>query len=112
MSDLANLSVLHNVISEVGTRQVVALLQLFRLRKGKISSESKDGVVYVYQVSQKLLNITGYKLIELYQLISCINDYLKCSKGYAVAQLVEALRYKSEGRGFNSRWCHWNFSLT
>jgi hypothetical protein len=23
-----------------------------------------------------------------------------------VAQLVEALHYKSEGRGFDSRWCH------
>jgi len=32
--------------------------------------------------------------------------------GHAVAQLVEALRYKAEGRGFNSRWCHWNFSMT
>ena len=32
--------------------------------------------------------------------------------GHAVAQLVEALRYKPQGRGFNSRWCHWNFSLT
>ena len=32
--------------------------------------------------------------------------------GHAVAQLVEALRYKPEGRGFASRWCHWNFSLT
>jgi hypothetical protein len=31
---------------------------------------------------------------------------------HAVAQLIEALRYKSEGRGFDSRWCHWNFSLT
>jgi hypothetical protein len=31
---------------------------------------------------------------------------------HAVAQLVEALRYKPEGRGFDSRWCHWNFSLT
>jgi hypothetical protein len=30
----------------------------------------------------------------------------------AVAQLVEALRYKPEGRGFDSRWCHWSFSLT
>jgi len=29
-----------------------------------------------------------------------------------MAQLVEALRYKPEGRGFDSRWCHWNFSLT
>ena len=23
-----------------------------------------------------------------------------------MAQLVEALRYKPEGRGFDSRWCH------
>ena len=29
-----------------------------------------------------------------------------------LARLVEALRYKPEGRGFDSRWCHWNFSLT
>jgi len=29
-----------------------------------------------------------------------------------VAQLVKALRYKPEGRGFDSRWCHWNFTLT
>ena len=35
-----------------------------------------------------------------------------CVQGHAVAQLDEALRYKSEGRGFDSRWCHWNFSLT
>ena len=30
----------------------------------------------------------------------------------AMAQLVEALRYKPEGRGFDFRWCHWNFLLT
>jgi len=29
-----------------------------------------------------------------------------------VAPLVEALRYKSEGRGFDFRWRHLNFSLT
>ena len=33
-------------------------------------------------------------------------------KGHVVAQLVEALRYKQEDRGFDSRWCHWNFLLT
>ena len=27
--------------------------------------------------------------------------------GYAVAQLDEALHHKSEGRGFDSRWCHY-----
>jgi hypothetical protein len=29
-----------------------------------------------------------------------------------MAQLVEALCYKPEVRGFDSRCCHWNFSLT
>jgi hypothetical protein len=29
-----------------------------------------------------------------------------------VAQLVEALCYKPEGRGFDSRWCNLNFLLT
>jgi len=26
-----------------------------------------------------------------------------------MAQFVEALCYKSEGRGFDSQWYHWNF---
>jgi hypothetical protein len=29
------------------------------------------------------------------------------NRGYAAAQLVEALRYNPEGRGFDSRRCHW-----
>jgi len=37
---------------------------------------------------------------------------LLLQKGHAVVQLVEALRYKLEFRGFDSRWCHWNFSFT
>jgi hypothetical protein len=28
-----------------------------------------------------------------------------------LALLVEALRYKPAGRGFDSRWCYWSFSL-
>ena len=32
--------------------------------------------------------------------------------GNAVTQLVETLRYKPEGCEFDSRWGHWNFSLT
>jgi len=41
------------------------------------------------------------------------NDLLSWGRGgvHAVTQLVEALRYKPEGRGFNSRWCHWNFLI-
>jgi hypothetical protein len=29
-----------------------------------------------------------------------------------VARLIEELRYKPEGSGFDSRMCNWNFSLT
>jgi len=32
-------------------------------------------------------------------------------RGHAVAQLVEALRYKPEGREFDSRWCHGIFFI-
>jgi hypothetical protein len=33
------------------------------------------------------------------------------SGGHAAAQVVEALRY-NPGRGSDSRWYHWHFSLT
>jgi len=26
--------------------------------------------------------------------------------------VVKALHYKPAGRGFDSRWCHWSFSVT
>jgi len=32
-------------------------------------------------------------------------------QGHAVVQLVEALRYKPEGHGLDSQWCHWNFFI-
>jgi len=41
-------------------------------------------------------------------IIGLFNGFIS---GHAVAQLVETLRYNPEGSGFDSRWCHWNFSL-
>jgi hypothetical protein len=40
------------------------------------------------------------------------NGYILYTPPYAVAQLVEALCHKPEGRGFVSQWCNWNFSLS
>jgi hypothetical protein len=37
---------------------------------------------------------------------ACIYRVILILWGHAVAQLVEALRYKPEGRGFDFRWCH------
>ena len=43
----------------------------------------------------------------------CVCVYKCVWGGHAVEQLVEALHYKPEGLlGFDSRWCHWNISLT
>jgi len=72
-------------------------------------------------------NVTCYVILELlqtftlyeYTLLVSTQSVRKCSlfmshsvqeEGHAVVQLVEALRHKSEGRGFDSRWCHWNCS--
>ena len=44
--------------------------------------------------------------------LSFIMLLLYSYKEHAVAQSVEALRYKPEVRGFDSPWCHWKFSLT
>jgi hypothetical protein len=42
-----------------------------------------------------------------------LNDKNFVVVGHAAGgAVVEALRYKPEGRGVDSRWCHWNFSLT
>ena len=45
----------------------------------------------------------------LYSLGNIPGTHLCWGRGGTV---VKVLRYKSEGRWFDSRWCHWNFSLT
>jgi len=34
------------------------------------------------------------------------------TQGDRSSTVVKVLCYKSKGRWFDSRWCHWNFSLT
>jgi hypothetical protein len=38
-----------------------------------------------------------------------VYERMRAADGGTVAKV---LRYKSEGRWFDSRWCNWNFSLT
>jgi hypothetical protein len=46
-----------------------------------------------------------------YALSSELLDRFKEGSLVLVAQMVETLRYKPEGRGFDSQWCNLNFSL-
>ena len=41
-----------------------------------------------------------------------IKDITKTILGARGGVVVNALHYKPASRGFDSRWCHWNFSLT
>ena len=73
------------------------------------------GVIFRH-VLYALKSTTNYHEI-LYSVPSTLiaikrNLFRSLSRLHAVAQLIEALRYKPAGRGFDSRWCHRNFSLT
>jgi hypothetical protein len=37
--------------------------------------------------------------------------FTKSLSGARDGAVVEALRYKPEGRGIDSRWCHWIFFI-
>jgi hypothetical protein len=46
---------------------------------------------------------------------SCYHDhymYVLTLCGACGGTVIKALHYKPAGRGFDSRWCHWNFSVT
>ena len=56
-----------------------------------------------------------------FNLLQCLLLYLKCSLFLVLYKpcfwarggvVVKALRYKPAGRGFDSRWCHRNYSVT
>ena len=44
--------------------------------------------------------------------VTCTVNFLKPNGFFRGGVVVKALRYKPAGRRFNSRWCHWNFSVT
>ena len=66
-----------------------------------------------YYIGADILNIfrinsvlqSGWSILFFYFKIT----YLKLGRG---GLLVKPLRYKPAGRGFDSRCCHWNFSVT
>jgi hypothetical protein len=56
------------------------------------------------------IGINPEKIFEAFSLqISQAYNYVFGARGGVV---FKALRYKPAGRGFDSRWCHWNFSVT
>ena len=50
--------------------------------------------------------------MQRYTIFFIIVNPLHVSGGPRGGVVVKALHYKPPGRGFDSRWCHWNFSVT
>ena len=76
--------------------------------------EADDSVTEVqsfqFASSQTKYCITSQTLYQvLVNIYIYIYIYIYGDRGGAV---IRVLCYKSEGRWFDSRWCHWNFSLT
>ena len=80
--------------------------------------DSRGGGGNIYSLPKTCVSVPVQPSIYLPFVVSSVYNkpivkfMYSCNNVHAVAQLVEVLRYKSEGRGFDSRWCHWNFSLT
>jgi hypothetical protein len=68
-----------------------------------------------FAMGKSLLRLFKY-FRYIHYICTCTSEIINYSayqtSGHTVAQLSEALCYKPEGRGIDSRWCHWNFSLT
>ena len=69
-----------------------------------------DYIRFIPSDQTSSLTLVDFQLDAQNSYLFTYNTFIKM--GHAVAQLVETLRYKLEGCGFDSRWCHWNFSLT
>jgi len=63
----------------------------------------------VCPIISKKLYITSSCYIQIMYSRDQIQQFGKYPKSYALAQFVKALRYNPEGRGFDFKWCHWNF---
>jgi len=59
-------------------------------------------------------NISQSKLEadSLLYVLHSLNNTSNFIYGDRGGSVVKVLCYKSEGRWFDSRWCHWKFSLT
>ena len=106
VTDLANHAALHSCKQ----RFIATTVRIPNVAQQRFSWIACNGIQYTDDRSlkgrkqkQTLTVRTGFERIL---------EELRTITGHAVAQLVEALRYKLEDRGFDSRWCHWKFSLT
>ena len=106
VTDLAN----HTALHVWKQRFIATNVQIPNVAQQRYSWIAWNGIRYTE--NQSLQGRKQKQTLTVRAGFEWILEELMTSKGHVVAQLVDALRYKLEGRGFNSWWCHWNFLLT
>ena len=101
----------HQVSTQLQLTNVSMFNTINKIHKPMIYKNNlprSTGLSTSYSIKYKITQNTSFRkatknrLTEIIELRTNIN----VKKGHAVAQLVDALRYKSEGRWFDPRWCH------
>ena len=79
-----------------------------------MKATSVDTIAYdaVHSSARSVMDLQLKCKVDARQVLYRSDCWFVVVSGHAVAQLVEAMRYKLEGRGFDPRWCHWNLSFT
>ena len=69
-----------------------------------------DLYIFVFEVKnlKKELGDFKYKIYRMYVILIPTTLVVGMRGGV----VVKTLRYKPADHGFDSRWCHWNFSVT
>jgi hypothetical protein len=109
----AELNPIFHLLASLGAHHI---LHVSRVRVKYSPDCSPNGCIYfrlpcptcclASRVPTKYLP-TSYISSSLLHFVFHISSHL-----FPLATVNMSLCYKKEGRGFHSRWCHWNFSLT
>jgi hypothetical protein len=82
------------------------------LVKSKIRNVTKFLHVSVALFNKGRHGKDNYRFLQLFGEDDGIFEYICNILGARRGVVVMAVRYKPTGRGFDSLWCHWNFSVT
>jgi hypothetical protein len=111
--DCPHLNTKRTVFYRRPTLVTARIILLFRHLSSKSNftsstpSPTAPGALKTFPFSLSRQGISGFELSTDGKFYFCI----QICRGTRW-QFFEALRYKPEGRGFDTRWCHWNLSLT
>jgi hypothetical protein len=88
----------------------LVIQHIMRMRRILLSDLTYLAVPCFSRLSHKRRDFRNTKLLNVKSLFRFSRIFT--SEGARGGVVVKALRYKPAGRGFDSRWRHWNFSVT